>query len=220
MATSRCARPSPARSTASPSRSSERAGRRNVAEAASASASPARWRRTPSIALGTNEVNLLELTGAYAAFDNGGNAVWPRGIETISDREGTVLYRRAGDGPGRVVKPRQVAQMLDDGSVVDWGTGTAAKPGRPAAGKTGTSQDFRDAWFIGFTAELVTGIWFGNDDNKAMDKVTGGTGPARLWKTYMTKALAGQPNRPLPMPNVPAGADRRTRCPPPAAAPR
>ena len=65
--------------------------------------------------------------------------------------------------------------MLDVmASVVDWGTGTAAKIGRPAAGKTGTSQDFRDAWFVGFTAQLVTGIWFGNDDNKAMDKVTGG----------------------------------------------
>jgi penicillin-binding protein 1A len=94
--------------------------------------------------------------------------------------------------------------MLDVmGSVVDWGTGKAAKTAHPAAGKTGTSQDFRDAWFIGFTAELITGIWFGNDDNKAMDKVTGGTGPARLWKTYMTKALADQPNRPLPMPMVP-----------------
>jgi len=183
---------------------SERAGRRSVTEAARRLGIVSPLAPDASIALGTSEVNLLELTGAYAAFDNGGNAVWPRGIETISDREGTVLYRRSGDGPGRVVKPRQVVQMLDVmGSVVDWGTGTAAKTGRPAAGKTGTSQDFRDAWFIGFTAQLVTGIWFGNDDNKAMDKVTGGTGPARLWKAYMTKALAGQPNRPLPMPNVP-----------------
>src|SRR5258708_27666566 len=103
---------------------SERAGRRSVTEAARRLGITSPLAADASIALGTSEVNLLELTGAYAAFDNCGNAVWPRGIESISDRQGNVLYRRAGDGPGRVGKPRQVAQMLDIiGSRVDWAPG-------------------------------------------------------------------------------------------------
>ena len=110
-----------------------------------------------------------------------------------------MLFRRSGDGPGRVVEPRQVDQMNDMmTAVVDWGTGKSAAFGRPAAGKTGTSQDFRDAWFMGFTAELVTGVWVGNDDNKPMDKVTGGTLPALIWRTVMSKALEGTPPHPLP----------------------
>ncbi|MGH6959477.1 MAG: transglycosylase domain-containing protein, partial [Dongiaceae bacterium] len=159
----------------------------------------------PSIALGSSGVSLLELTGAYATFDNGGYGVWPRGIEEIRDRGGAVLYRREGSGPGMVVDPGHVASMLDlMSAVVDWGTGKAAKLRRPAAGKTGTGQDFRDAWFIGFTAELVTGVWIGNDDNTPMKKVTGGGLPAQLWHAFMAAALDEQPARPLPMPAVPA----------------
>ncbi|MFO1060431.1 MAG: penicillin-binding protein 1A [Dongiaceae bacterium] len=195
---------------------SERVGRRNVTAAARRLGITSPLANDASIALGTSEVTLLELTAAYAPFDNGGYGVLPHAIEEIRDGGGNVLYRRAGSGPGRVVAPRQVLQMLDImGSVVDWGTGTAAKSPRPAAGKTGTSQDFRDAWFVGFTAELVTGIWFGNDDNKAMDKVTGGSGPARLWKAYMTKALADRPIRRLPVPQV--GAEAVAQVEPPAA---
>jgi len=186
---------------------SERVGRRNVTAAARRLGIASPLANDASIALGTSEVTLLELTAAYAPFDNGGFGVLPHAIEQIRDGQGNVLYRRAGSGTGRVVAPRQVLQMLDVmGSVVDWGTGNAAKSPRPAAGKTGTSQDFRDAWFIGFTAEMITGIWFGNDDNKAMDKVTGGSGPARLWKAYMTKALADRPIRRLPVPEVGAEA--------------
>ena len=134
----------------------------------------------PSIALGSSGVSLLELTGAYATFDNGGNGVWPRGIEKIRDRNGSVLYQREGAGPGLLVEPRQVCEMIDVMiGVVDTGTGKGAGLGRPAAGKTGTGQDFRDAWFIGFTAELVTGVWVGNDDNSPMNKVTGGSLPTR-----------------------------------------
>jgi penicillin-binding protein 1A len=186
---------------------SERVGRRNVTAAARRLGITSPLANDASIALGTSEVTLLELTAAYAPFDNGGYGVLPHAIEQIRDGQGEVLYRRAGSGTGRVVAPRQVLQMLDVmGSVVDWGTGNAAKSPRPAAGKTGTSQDFRDAWFVGFTAEMITGIWFGNDDNKAMDKVTGGSGPARLWKAYMTKALADRPIRRLPVPEVGAEA--------------
>jgi penicillin-binding protein 1A len=198
---------------------SERVGRRNVTAAARRLGIASPLANDASIALGTSEVTLLELTAAYAPFDNGGYGVLPHGIEQIRDGQGNVVYSRAGSGPGRVVAPRQVQQMLDImGAVVDWGTGSAARSARPAAGKTGTSQDFRDAWFIGFTAELVTGIWFGNDDNKAMDKVTGGTGPARLWKAYMTKALADRPIRRLPMPQVGAEAVAQV-VPAPSAAP-
>src|SRR3546814_19582596 len=83
-------------------------------------------------------------------------------------------------------------------AAVVWCTGKAAQPGRAAAGKTGTSQDFRDAWFIGFTAELVTGVWFGNDDSTPMNKVTGGSLPAQLWGRVMRRGLEGLPQRPLP----------------------
>jgi penicillin-binding protein 1A len=85
-------------------------------------------------------------------------------------------------------------------AVVTEGTGRAAQIGRPAAGKTGTSQDFRDAWFVGFTAELVTGVWFGNDDGAPMRAVSGGRLPASLWHEYMATVLEGQPVKPLPMP--------------------
>ena len=81
--------------------------------------------------------------------------------------------------------------------VIDHGTGKAAKLARPAAGKTGTSQDFRDAWFIGFTNELVTGVWLGNDNSSPTKRVTGGSLPAILWRRYMTDALKGAPPRSL-----------------------
>ncbi len=153
----------------------------------------------PALALGSSEVSLIELTSAYAVFANEGRGVWFHGIEEIRDSAGTVLFRRAGDGPGRVVEPRQVEDMTDMmTAVIDWGTGKSAALGRPAAGKTGTSQEFRDAWFIGFTAELVTGVWVGNDDGKPMGEVTGGGLPATIWQSVMTKALEGSPPRPLP----------------------
>jgi penicillin-binding protein 1A len=156
---------------------------------------------SPSLALGTSEVSLLELTAAYATFDNRGNGVLPHAILEISDGGGTVLYRRAGSGLDRAVAPQQVGQMLDImQAVVQSGSGKVAALGRPAAGKTGTSQGYRDAWFVGFTAELVTGVWVGNDDDTPMSRVTGGSLPTRLWKAFMSRALEGQPVRPLPVP--------------------
>jgi penicillin-binding protein 1A len=85
-------------------------------------------------------------------------------------------------------------------ATVDWGTGKHAQLDRPAAGKTGTSQNFRDAWFIGLTAQLVTGVWVGNDDNKPMNKVTGGSLPVDIWHDYTVQALDGVPPEPLPLP--------------------
>ncbi|HWB47692.1 MAG TPA: PBP1A family penicillin-binding protein [Stellaceae bacterium] len=167
-----------------------------------------------SIALGTNEVNLLELVSAYAPFANGGNGVLAYGITEIADTSGRVLYRRSGSGPGQVVPPDEVGLM--DGmlaGVIARGTGKAAALPRPAAGKTGTTQDYKDAWFIGFTADLVAGVWLGNDDNTPMNKVTGGTLPAPVWKNFMLAATQGMPIKPLP--SVPFQAAASPAAPPP-----
>ncbi len=152
-----------------------------------------------SYALGTAEVNLLQLTAAYASFANGGQAVRPYGIAQIRAEDGRVLWRRQSTGLGEVASPQSVAMLVEMmKGVLSFGTGTAAAlPDRMAAGKTGTSQNFRDAWFMGFTADYVGGIWMGNDDNSSMRRVTGGSFPARAWKSMMTVAEAGLPARPL-----------------------
>lgn len=153
----------------------------------------------PSVVLGTEETALLPLVGAYVPFANGGFGVIPHGIEEIRARDGGVLYRRQGAGPGQVVDGESLYHLnrLLAG-VIDHGTGKAAAIGRPAAGKTGTSADFRDAWFIGYTADYVAGVWIGNDDNSPMARVTGGGLPARVWAQVMTTAHQGLPARPLP----------------------
>jgi penicillin-binding protein 1A len=100
-----------------------------------------------------------------------------------------------------VVAPRYVLEMQDlMSSVIEWGTGKAAQIGRPAAGKTGTTQDYRDAWFVGFTAELVTGVWVGNDDGHPMKKVAGSGLPTKIWQAYMSAALEKELPHPLPWP--------------------
>ncbi len=155
--------------------------------------------RDASIALGTDEVNLVELVSAYAPFANGGVGVWPHGIAEIRDSDGNVVFRRAGSGPGRVVGPELVGEMNDMLSgVIGHGTGRSAALPRPAAGKTGTTQDYRDAWFIGYTADLVAGVWLGNDDDRPMNKVTGGSLPAEAWRRFMLAATRAMPVRPLP----------------------
>jgi penicillin-binding protein 1A len=176
----------------------ERAGRDKVIRAARRLGVTAKLRPDPSLALGAHEVTLLELTGAYAAIANHGIGAWPYGIEEIRDGSGRVLYRRSGGGPGRVVAPQHVA-MLNDlfAAVIGWGTGKAARLARPAVGKTGTSQANRDGWFIGYTPDLVTGVWLGNDNSAPMLGVGGATAAA-LWRNYMRDALKGTPPNPLP----------------------
>ncbi|HLJ19150.1 MAG TPA: PBP1A family penicillin-binding protein [Stellaceae bacterium] len=154
--------------------------------------------RDISLALGTAEVSLMELTGAYAAFASGGDGAWPYGIAEIKDKDGTVIYHRTGSGPGRVIEPGIAAEMTELlTGVVERGTGRGAQIGRPIAGKTGTTQDYRDAWFEGFSADLVCGVWLGNDDNSPMKNVTGGSLPARTWHAFMVEAEKGQPVKPL-----------------------
>ncbi len=182
-----------------------RAGVNNVIEVAHRLGITATLTRDASLALGTSEVTLIDLTSAYAAFASGGIGAWPYGISEIRDTHGAVLYRRTGEGPGRVID-RELAGEMNEMlmGVLSHGTGKSAQLDRPAAGKTGTTQDFRDALFIGYTADLVAGVWFGNDDNSPMHRVTGGTLPARTWKMFMAAATAGMPVRPLPLPEGPA----------------
>jgi penicillin-binding protein 1A len=179
-------------------RVSEKVGRRKVVALAERLGITSRLKAHPSIALGASEVSLLEMTAAYAVIANHGLAAWPYGITEIRDGEGKLLYRRSANSVGRLLDAKTVARMqIMLKGVIDQGTGKAAKLSRPAAGKTGTSQDFRDAWFIGFTNDLVTGVWLGNDDSSPTTRVTGGSLPAVLWRRYMTDALKGAPPRPL-----------------------
>jgi len=153
-----------------------------------------------SIFLGSADVNLLELSGAYLPFATGGDAPVVYGIRRIIRRSGQVLYKHPEAGGARVIAPENAGAMNAMlGSVVDWGTGHAAKlADRACAGKTGTSSDYRDAWFIGYTADLVAGVWVGNDNNAPMNKVAGGGLPAEIWKAFMSKAGDAYPARPLP----------------------
>ena len=153
-----------------------------------------------SIALGTSEVTPLELVAAYAPFANGGVGVQPHVIARVKTAAGKLLYQRKGTGFGRVVAPQYVA-MMNDMMRETLLTGTARKAelaGWEAAGKTGTSQDFRDAWFVGYTSRLVTGVWLGNDDSSPTKKASGGNLPVEIWSRYMTIAHKGVPVAGLP----------------------
>ena len=163
-------------------------------------------RNDATLALGTSEVSLLEMTTAYASFANGGFGVTAYAVSQITDPAGHVLYQRQGGGFGQVISPAALARMHDMMSaVITQGSGKAARLDRPAAGKTGTTQDYRDAWFMGFTADYVAGVWMGNDDYRVeMKKVTGGGLPAQLWKQVMVAAHKGLPAHGLPTPELPS----------------
>jgi penicillin-binding protein 1A len=153
-----------------------------------------------SIALGTSEVSMIELVGAYAPFANGGLAASPHVVTRIKTLDGKLLYARQPDQAAQVIEPRNVAMMnkMMEETLI---SGTARKaeiPGWTAAGKTGTSQDFRDAWFIGYTANLVTGVWLGNDDNSPTKKATGGGLPVEVWTRFMRAAHQGVAAAALP----------------------
>ncbi|KJC53949.1 penicillin-binding protein [Bradyrhizobium sp. LTSP849] len=158
-----------------------------------------------SIALGTSEVSVVEMVGAYAPFANGGFTATPHVVTRIKTLDGKLLYMRQPEEHNQVIEPRYVAMMntMMRETLI---SGTAKKaeiPGWPAAGKTGTSQDYRDAWFIGYTANLVTGVWLGNDDNSPTKKATGGGLPVEVWSRFMKTAHEGVPVAALP--NAQAG---------------
>ncbi|MAZ18882.1 MAG: penicillin-binding protein [Ahrensia sp.] len=152
-----------------------------------------------SLALGTSEVTLMELTSAYVPFANGGYRARPYLIRRVTTLDGDVLYEHSTDNMSRAISP-EVAGMMNQmmAKTVTEGTARAAGFDHPAAGKTGTSQNSRDAWFVGYTANLTTGVWFGNDDGTPTNKVTGGSLPAQAWKAFMVKAHQGVPAAPLP----------------------
>lgn len=132
--------------------------------------------------MGVCQTRLVDAVAAYASLLNGGFAVTPYGITEILGQDGQVLYARSDSGRARLVNPRYVAELdsvLID--VIQHGTGQKANPTVLAKGKTGTTQNYRDAWFIGYTRELAAGIWVGNDDETPMKKVTGGSLPAQIW---------------------------------------
>ena len=184
----------------------------NVVQAAQRCGIESPLAENASLALGTSEVTPLELTRAYAVFANGGLKVYPYFVSEVDDAGGHILYRRKSqEYPERIVAShvnRDLVAMLY--GVVTEGTGRgAAIAGHEAGGKTGTTQDFHDAWFVGFTADYVTAVWVGNDDSSPMKAVTGGSLPATIWHSVMLVAEKGLPSTPLdksePQPPVDQG---------------
>lgn len=154
----------------------------------------------PSLAIGTSDVTPLELTAANGAFATVGHKVEPFMVREIRGSDDNVLYTRPANSAPQVFSEDTGLEMNDlFYQVVQEGTGHAAEvPGHDVGGKTGTSADYRDAWFIGFSPDLVTGVWVGNDDSSPMKQVTGGLLPAEIWGGFMRVALANRPDTPLP----------------------
>jgi penicillin-binding protein 1A len=135
----------------------------------------------------------------FQAFQTGGGRTTPYLITSVRSTRGDILYSHAASAPTPVLDPLFATRMVEMlKGVILAGTGTGANIGRPAAGKTGTSQNWRDAWFIGFTPDVLAAVWVGNDNGAPMAKVTGGELPAEIWKRFMTVAEKGLPPRDFP----------------------
>ena len=144
---------------------------------------------SPALALGTSEVKVIDMAAAYASLANGGYAVWPYTIKEIYSRDGFQLYQRTADSENRIIKKKVVEKLTGIlQAVINFGTGKKAKINGFAAGKTGTSQDNRDAWFVGFNKNYITAVWLGNDNNSPMKGVSGSNLPAEIWKKVMIAA--------------------------------
>jgi penicillin-binding protein 1A len=178
---------------------SEAVGRERVVEMAQRLGITTKINPDPSVALGTNEVTLFDMTKAYAHLASGGYNVMPYSILRVETSDGHKLYERIPSNSIELLRP-PVVNMMNNMliAVTTLGTGRGAQIGRPIAGKTGTTSDYHDAWFIGFTPNLVTGVWVGNDDTKPMKKVSGSTLPASIWHEYMADALRGVPVAEIP----------------------
>jgi penicillin-binding protein 1A len=157
---------------------------------------------TRSLPLGSSGVRVIDMAGAYAVFANGGYRAEPYAFTQIVNSHGDVVYDRGRDAPApeQVLPPDIVATMNNVlVQIPEWGTGRAAKlAGIPTAGKTGTTNDFRDGWFVGFTGNYVAAVWFGNDNYSATNHLTGGSLPARTWNRFMTVAHENIPIVPIP----------------------
>lgn len=157
--------------------------------------------RNASLSLGTSEVTPLELTAAYVPFANGGFLPQLHIVRRVTTTDGKLLYGFKEKEPQRVIKPELVGMMnVMMQNVVETGTGRKAAFGWPAGGKSGTTQNARDAWFVGYTSNLTTGVWFGNDDGTAMRNATGGSLATLAWHDFMAAAHEGI--RPVPLAGV------------------
>ena len=177
---------------------SEQIGRERVRQLAIDMGVQSPMHAHPSLALGTAEVTPMDMTRAYAVIQNGGYEVEPYGVLEVRTARGELLYRHEPKASRRIIDEdiaRQMADLLKD--VVRIGTGMTARIDRPAAGKTGTTQDNRDAWFLGFTSDLVAGVWVGKDGGQPMQGISGGNLPARMWADFMVDAHVGHPVQPL-----------------------
>lgn len=157
----------------------------------------------PSLSLGTSEISLLELTAAYGVVANGGYEVKPYGIVEIQNSAGQILYRHM-PGPAKKILSDQVVMVMDSllKSVVNWGSARQAQMPFPVAGKTGTTQNYRDALFLGYGLNMVSGVWVGNDDASPMKNVTGGGTPARIWRSFMYRVHLDRDDATLITPNI------------------
>jgi len=188
-------------------RLSERVGRATVRQVAADFGVAGDLAAGPALALGVSEATLLEMTAAYAGILNGGSAVTPYGLTELRlvGDDGPLMGAAGGIGERVIGTPaaRQLVWMMQ--RVITEGTGQRARlEGREAAGKTGTTQAARDAWFVGFTADYVAGVWMGYDDNTPLTGVTGGGLPAEIWRETMARVHDGLPARPLPADPPPA----------------
>lgn len=171
-------------------KTSERVGRHRVMSMAKRLGVTSPIVEEPSVALGTSEMSLSELSAAYATIAQGGRALNLHGIKAVRGRDGTLVHRFADWGGNQVVSAQIAASMtamLEE--VVATGTGRAANPGFAAAGKTGTSQDGRDGWFVGFTPDLTAGVWVGRDDGASVQGLAGGKLPARIWADFVREVV-------------------------------
>ena len=179
-------------------RLAQETGTRAVADMAQRFGITTRVNTNPSMALGSSEVRLIDMTRAYAAVARGGVAVTPYGIRRVTTADGTLLYQHQADEARVLVAPwvaQQMTELLQ--GVVDHGTGRGAQLGRPTAGKTGTTTSNKDGWFIGFSSGLTTGVWMGRDDNRALPGLAGGRAPAAAFHDLMVRAVANRPVEPF-----------------------
>ena len=147
-------------------------------------------KNNPALVLGVDEVKVIDMAAAYLSIANGGYTAWPYAISEIYSKDGMQLYQHDSSEPLKILQENtinQITQMLEN--VVNYGTGKNAQLPTFVAGKTGTSQDYRDAWFVGWTPNYVCAVWVGNDDNSPMDNITGGTLPAQIFKKIMLNTL-------------------------------
>ncbi|HZP20069.1 MAG TPA: PBP1A family penicillin-binding protein [Bauldia sp.] len=184
----------------------QRIGRDKIVDTAKRMGITTELRITRSLPIGSSEVTVLDMAGAYAAFANGGYRATPYAFTQILDSRGEVLFDRRRDvtAPPERVLDQKVVQSMNEMlvQVPEWGTGRQAKlDGLRTAGKTGTTSAYKDAWFVGFTGDFCTAVWFGNDSYASTRRLTGGTLPAMAWKRYMTVAEQGV-TEPKPIPFI------------------